>query len=90
VHPDYTKEFILYYYTSTHTLSTILMQENDEGIQALIAFMSTLFKYQEFRYSQMENFAYTVVRAMKNFRFYVLHSHSFVYILNYGVKYILT
>ena len=31
-HPSYTKDFIIYYYASDHTLSTILMQENLEGI----------------------------------------------------------
>lgn len=39
VHPDYTKEFILYCYEFAHTLSAILMQENNEGIQAPITFM---------------------------------------------------
>lgn len=90
VHPDYKKEFILYCYVSTHTLSTILMQENDEGIQAPISLMSTPLKDHEFRYSQMEKHAYVVVRALKNFRFYVLHSHYVVYIPDCLVKSILT
>lgn len=49
VHPDYTKEFILYCYASAHTLSAILMQENRGGIQAPIAFMSTPLKEHELR-----------------------------------------
>lgn len=51
VHLDYTIEFIIYYYASEHTMSTILMQENKESIQALISFMSMPLKNQELRYS---------------------------------------
>lgn len=90
VHPDYTKEFILYCYASAHTLFAILMQENNEGIQAPIAFMSTPLKDHELRFSQMEKHAYAVVRALKNFRFYVLHSHSVIYVPDSAVKSILT
>lgn len=80
VHPNYTKEFIIFYYALKDTMSTILMQENKEKIQALISFMSIPLKNQELRYSQMEKHAYAVVRALKNFRFYVLHSHSIIYV----------
>ena len=69
VHLYYTKEFILYCYALAHTLSVILMQENKEGIQAPIAFMSTPLKEHELRYSQMEKHTYLVVRALKIFRF---------------------
>ena len=66
------------------------MQENKERIQAPIAFMSIPLKNQELRYSQMEKHAYVVVRALKNFKFYVLNSHSIIYVPNLAVKSILT
>ena len=53
-HPNYKKNFIIYCYASEHTLSVILMQENDEGIQAPIAFMSVPLKNHELKYSQIE------------------------------------
>lgn len=90
VYLDYTKEFILYYYASAHTLSAILMQENNEGIQVPISFMSSPLKDHELRYSQMEKHAYEVVRALKNFKFYVLHSHLIIHVPNSTVKSILT
>ena len=74
-HLDYTKEFIIYFYALEHTTSTILMQENKEGLQAPISFTSIPLKNQELKYSQMEKHAYAVVRALKNFRFYIFHSH---------------
>ena len=43
-HPNYKQDFIIYCYASEYTLSTILMQDNDEGIQDLIDFMSIPLK----------------------------------------------
>ena len=37
---DYTKSFIMYSYASEHTLSAILMQKNNEGVESPISFMS--------------------------------------------------
>jgi hypothetical protein len=90
VHPDYTKEFIIYCYASEHTVSAILMQENKEGIQAPIAFMSMPLKNQELKYSQIEKHAYAVVKALKIFRFYILHSHLVIHVPDVAVKSILT
>ena len=53
VHPDYTKEFIIYYDALEHTMSSIVMQENREKIQAPIAFMSIPLKNEELKYSQI-------------------------------------
>lgn len=71
-------------------MSAILMEEKKEGIQAPIYFMSTPLKNQELRYSKMEKHAYVVVRALKNFRFYILHSHSVIHVLDPAVESILT
>lgn len=38
----------------------------------------------------MEKHAYAVVKALKNFRFYILHSHSVVHVPDVAVKSILT
>ena len=65
------------------------MQSND-GVQAPIAFMSVPLKNHELKYSQIEKHAFTVVKALKNFWFYILHSHSVVHVLDAAVKSILT
>ena len=67
-------------------MSTILMQENKEGIQAPIYFMSMSLTNQELRYSQMDKQAYVVVRALKTFRSYIFHSHSIIHVPNSAVK----
>lgn len=50
VSPDFNKDFIMYCYASEHTLSAVLVQENDEGLEAPIAFMSRPLKNHEQKY----------------------------------------
>lgn len=52
--------------------------------------MSTPLKEHELRYSKMEKHTYAVLRSLKTFRFYVLYSHSIVYVPDSSVKSILT
>ena len=52
--------------------------------------MSMPLKNQELKYSHMEKHAYAVVKALKFFRFYILHSHSVIHVPDVAVKSILT
>lgn len=52
--------------------------------------MSIALKSHELKYSQVEKHAFIVVKALKNFRFYILHSHSVVHVPNVAVKSMLT
>lgn len=70
----YTKEFILYSYASNHTCSAILMQKNKEGAKSPIAFMSFPLKTHELKFSAMDKHAFTVVKEIKQFRFYIINS----------------
>lgn len=73
--PDYIKEFIMYSYASDHTCSTILMQKNNEGVESPITFMSYPLKTHEMKFSAMVKHAFSIVKAVKHFRFYILNSH---------------
>ena len=66
------------------------MQENDEGTQGPIAFMSIPLKNHELKYSQIEKHAFAVVKALKFFWFYILHSHFIVFVPDVVVKSVLT
>ena len=66
------------------------MQENDEGVQASIAFMSMLLKNHELKYFHIEKHAFAVVKSLKKFQFYILHSHSIVFVPDVAVKSVLT
>ena len=88
--PNCSHDFITYCYASEHTLLAILMQRNDEGVQAPIAFMSVPLKNHKLKYSQIEKHAFAMVKALKNIWFYILHSHYVVYIPDAAVKGVLT
>ena len=90
VSPNFEKDFIIYCYASEHSLSSILTQQNDEGNEASIAFMSVPLKKHELNYIQIEKYAFVVVKALKQFRYYSLYSHSIVYVPDTIVKSILT
>lgn len=71
-------------------MSGILLQKNEEDEEVPIAFMSELFKKHELKYSLMEKQAFAVAKAVKHFRYYILHSHATVYVPHSAVKSILT
>ncbi|KAH9324684.1 hypothetical protein KI387_004862 [Taxus chinensis] len=88
--PDFSKKFIMYSYASEHTVSAILMQKNSEDIESPIAFMSSPLKPHELKMTQLEKHAFAVVKEVKNFRYYILNSHTVVLVPDMVVKSILT
>ena len=90
VSPNFEKDFIIYCYASEHSLSSILTQPNDEENEAPIAFMSVPLKKHELNYTPIEKHAFVVVKTLKQFRYYILHSHYVVYVPEIAVKSILT
>ena len=90
VYPNYNKSFIMYSYASKNTLSTILMQKNNEDVGSLISFMSCHLKAHELKDNQIEKHAYAIVKAMQHFRFYILKPHIISLVPNTIVKTILT
>ena len=87
---DFSKDFHLYCYASKNTLSAILTQPDKDNTKAPIAFMSIPLKKHELKYSLIKKNAYALVRAVKQFRFYILNSHSKEFIPDSAVKTLLT
>jgi hypothetical protein len=87
--PDYTKEFQIFSFASEHTITTVLLQKNEEGFEQLIVFFSKSLRDVETRYDILEKQAYTMVKALKAFRTYVLHSRIIAYVPTRSVKDIL-
>ena len=87
--PDYLKDFLIFSVTSEHTLSTVLLQKNEEGFEQPIAFFRKILRDVELRYDIMEKQAYAMVKALKAFRTYVLHSKVIAYVPTSSVKDIL-
>ena len=86
---DYLKDFLIFSFASEHTVATILLQKNEEGFEQPIAFFSKSLRDVELRYDIMEKQAYAMVKALKAFRAYVLHSKVIAYVPTSSMKDIL-
>jgi hypothetical protein len=87
---DFTKDFYLFSFASEHTIATVLLQKNSEGYEQPIAFFSKALRDAALNYNIMEKQAFSLVKAIKDFRVYILHSHTISYVPNAVVKDILT
>ena len=88
--PDFTKEFLTFSFASEDTLAVVLLQKNKDGLEQPIAFFSKTLRDSELKYSTSEKQAYSLVKALKFFRIYVLHSKVIAYVPNVAIKDVLT
>jgi hypothetical protein len=89
ISPDYSKDFLIFSFASFDTVVVVLLQKNDVGIEQPISFFSRALRDAEIRYDIMEKQAYALVKSLKAFRVYVLHSKVTAYIPSASVKDIL-
>lgn len=80
----------MFSFASEHTVAVVLLQKNDQGYEQPIAFFSKALRDAPLKYNIMENQAFALVKAIKDFRVYILYSHIIAYVPNSLVKYILT
>jgi ribonuclease HI len=87
--PDYLKDFLIFSFASQHTITVVLLQKDDEGFERPIAFFSKSLRDAELKYDIIEKQAYAMVKVLKAFRTYDLHSKIIVYVPTSAVKDIL-
>jgi hypothetical protein len=87
---DHTKDFYLFSFTSEHTIATVLLQKNSEVHEQPIAFFSKSLRDATLNCNIMEKHDFSLVKAIKEFRSYIFHSHNVAYVPNAVVKDILT
>lgn len=90
ISPDFTKEFLIFTFASEDTIAGVLLQKGSQGIEQPISFFSKTLAIAELKYNILEKQAYALVKAIKDFRIYVLHSHIVAYVPNAVIKDILT
>jgi hypothetical protein len=88
--PEFTKYFILFSFTSEHTIVSVLLQKDEKSFEKPIAYFNRMLCDAPLRYDIMEKQAYALVKALKEFRTYIFHSHVIAYVPNNSVKDILT
>jgi hypothetical protein len=74
ISPDYSKDFLIFSFASFDTVAAVLLQKNVEGLEQPISFFNRALRDAELKYNIMEKHAYALVKALKYFRVYVLHS----------------
>jgi len=90
ISPDYTKYFYLFFFASEHTITTVLLLKNSEGYEQPIGFFSKSLRDVALNYNIREKPTFSLVKSIKYFRVYILHSHIIAYVPNAVVKDILT
>eukprot|EP00253_Pinus_taeda_P011737 PITA_11737 len=88
--PQFDKDFIIFSFASEHTIAAVLLQKGDQGNEKPISFFSQVLRDAPLKYKIMEKQAYALVKAIKDFRIYILYSHVIAYVPNAIVKDILT
>ena len=66
-------------------MAAVLMQKRDE-YEKPIAFFSRTIRDAALKYNIIEKQALALVKALKDFRVYILHSHILAYVPNAAVK----
>lgn len=86
--PDYTSHFIIFSFYSEHTMVVVLMQKRDK-IDLTISFFNRNIRDAALHYNIIEKQALALVKVLKYFRVYILHSHNLSYVPNVTVKEVL-
>ena len=90
ISPNFTKDFLVFSFASKHTIVAVLLQRNAQNMEQTIVFFSGFVRDSELKYNAIEKQAYALVKTVKDFKVYVLHSHVMAYVPNVVVKDILT
>ena len=88
--PNFDRDFIIFSFASENTISVVLLQKDDQGCEKPIAFFSKSLRDAPLKYKIMEKQTFSLVKAIKDFRVYILYSHVIAYVPNVVVKDILT
>jgi hypothetical protein len=89
ISPDYSKDFLIFSFASFDIVAVVLLQKNVEGLEQPISFFSIALRDADIKYDIMENQAYALVKSLKDFRIYVLHSKVTSFVPSTSVKDIL-
>ena len=90
ISPDYSKEFHIFSFASEDTLAAVLLQADEEGSEHPMAFFSKTLRDAKLRYDIIEKQAYALIKSLKAFRDYILHSKVIAYVPSASIKDVLT
>jgi hypothetical protein len=89
INPNYSKDFLIFSFASPDMVAIVLLQINKDGLEQPISYFSQALRDVEVRYATMEKQAYALVKALKEFRIYVLQSKIIAHVPSAATKDIL-
>ena len=90
ISPDYSRDFIIFSFTSQDTIAGVLLQKDVDDYEHPVAFMSKVLRDSELNYSITEKQAYALVKSLKHFRNYVGYNKIKAYVPYPAVKDVLS
>jgi len=88
--PDFSKDFLIFSFTSENYVAGVLLQKNREGNEHPITFYNNTLRDAPLKNNIMEKQAYTLIQALKEFKVYIMHSHTTAHVPTSAAKDILT
>ena len=64
VRPDFSKDFITFYFASEDSIAAVLFQNNAKGLEQPISFFSKVLRDSELKYNSLEKQVYALVKAL--------------------------
>jgi len=80
ISPDFTKDFYIFSFAYEHTVVAVLLQKNIMGQEHPIAFFNKALRDAPLKYNIMEKQAFALIKSLKHFRVYILHSHVIAFV----------
>lgn len=84
--PNFKKYFLLYTYTFDSFLTSIATQKDDQDNEWPISFMSADLQGPELNYPVVNKQSYSVYKAVKHFRRYLLKNHVIIFVPHLAVR----
>ena len=89
INPKFSSEFLVFTFASENTIDGVLLQKGQQGTEQPISLFIRTLANSELKYNILEKQAYALVKAIKDFKIYIMHSHVIAFVPNVVVKDIL-
>lgn len=89
ISPIFSKDFMIFSFASEHDISGVLLQKKEVDQEQPISFFSRALRDAELKYNVLDKHAYALIKVLKFFSVFILHSHIIAYVPDVAVKSIL-
>ena len=83
---NFDNEFILYTFSSDHSIAAVLTQKNEDGEEFPVSFMSIGLQGAKLKYPAIDKQAFAVFKVIKHFHPYLLRSHTKIIVRHIAVR----